>query len=711
VHVEFATEMRKRATRLVWAVGIAFAAAAAASAPARADDAPACPSSTGDAYAMTVRALTGAANTDVELRFAAAAGCADVDSVDHVQLKTFTDAGNVANVRNVTDTKVGDGVALVALPRIERGRRIEVEALVQTGKPARTYVLRRATTSRLRPDLVVAAVHAPLQTLTTRPVDVAAEIAEVNGDTAATATVSISSGIAAAADPVTVDVPAGGRVSVTFPAIALTTPTPVELTVVVGDGAPTETDATNNTRSATVDVTLNELARSRLLVQSLGGYGFQFNQHVYAPITSAPPASLPNLESKVKALEPQLVRIFYNDRWEERLADAAQNLDSFRRTVELANGAGATIVVDYQAVDVAKLQPDASMSRFADVLADLVQARGLTGVRWVTVGNEPNSTALTLDQYNALCRALHTQLAARGLSGLIGLVGGDLVEGSGTKTHRAWFDYMVANMNDVFDAWAEHVYWQYDSPARMQFRLKDIAHLVHHELPENAVKPTFITEFGVRGSDSCGTKPKVKFAYYSDQNCTELRRMSIAGFQKLWFSIVAAQLGFDGSVNWDAYWARYDLTSNPPNQSFWMIGPPSEDFALYPSYHAMRLLLQTTRRGWEVLGVDPWTPDDEDASIVDQPGQELVAYRGAQGELTILGLDTHGGSLTAATEEKSAYSIGGLPPSTTFNLALWNATGDGEETIRDPVTTNAAGVARFDVPLQAAFALTTVPVS
>ena len=48
---------------------------------------------------------------------------------------------------------------------------------------------------------------------------------------------------------------------------------------------------------------------------------------------------------------------------------------------------------------------------------------------------------------------------------------------------------------------------------------------------------------------------------------------------------------------------------------------------------------------------------------------------------------------------------------TKFNLALWNASGDGENSLAGTVTTDAAGVARFEVPLHAAFALTTVPVS
>jgi hypothetical protein len=57
-----------------------------------------------------------------------------------------------------------------------------------------------------------------------------------------------------------------------------------------------------------------------------------------------------------------------------------------------------------------------------------------------------------------------------------------------------------------------------------------------------------------------------------------------------------------------------------------------------------------------------------------------------------------------------AYSVGGLPASTAFSLALWNASGNGESSLAGTVTTDAAGVARFAVPLHAAFSLTTVPV-
>jgi hypothetical protein len=96
----------------------------------------------------------------------------------------------------------------------------------------------------------------------------------------------------------------------------------------------------------------------------------------------------------------------------------------------------------------------------------------------------------------------------------------------------------------------------------------------------------------------------------------------------------------------------------------------------------------------------------------DQPEKELVGYAGRDGELTVVGLDTRGRDLnTVSPDPPNDYSIGGLPPNTPFRLELWNATGDGTDSIPDTVMTNAAGVARFEVPLQAAFALTTVPVS
>ena len=142
-----------------------------------------------------------------------------------------------------------------------------------------------------------------------------------------------------------------------------------------------------------------------------------------------------------------------------------------------------------------------------------------------------------------------------------------------------------------------------------------------------------------------------------------------------------------------------------------MIGPADEGWPLFPTYHALRLLLQTTQRGWQVLGVDPWTTDDWDVDTGDQPEKEVVAYADPNGQLTLVGMDTHARALNGGSPETPAYSIGGLPPYTSFTLAVWNRAANGENEIGGTVTANAAGVVRFDVPLHGGFTLTTAPVS
>jgi hypothetical protein len=263
---------------------------------------------------------------------------------------------------------------------------------------------------------------------------------------------------------------------------------------------------------------------------------------------------------------------------------------------------------------------------------------------------------------------------------------------------------MADHMTDIVDAYSVHIYWNYWDVRRMEFRLKDVAKIVTEELPEAARRPTFITGFGVRGLRNLPGKPEAP-GYWEDG--TQIARTNLAAFQQLWFNIASAQLGFAGTVKWDAFWGKYDGGT----QSHWLIGPAAEGFPLFPAYHAMRLLLQTTHRGWQVLQVGPWADDDWDRTLDDQAEKELVAYSGPNGELTLIGLDSGGRALNEASSKTVQYSIGGLPPSTTFNLGLWNAAATGENEIGVPVTTSAAGVARFDVPLHAAFALTTLPVS
>jgi hypothetical protein len=255
-----------------------------------------------------------------------------------------------------------------------------------------------------------------------------------------------------------------------------------------------------------------------------------------------------------------------------------------------------------------------------------------------------------------------------------------------------------------------HIYWNYWDIPRMEYRLRDVRKIVAEELPPEARKPTFITEFGVRGLQNLPGKPNVAPWYWADG--TPMARTNIAAFQQLWFNLESAQLGFAGTAKWDAYWGKYDAGT----QAYWMIGPPEEGWPLFPTYSAMQLLLQTTQRGWQVLGVAPWADDDWKLNDLgqpfDQPEKEIAAYQGPEGELTLMGLDSRGRDLNAAAADPpESYSIGGLPPTTAFTLALWNAEGDGTNSVVGSLTSSPAGVVRFTVPPHAAFALTTVPVS
>ena len=265
------------------------------------------------------------------------------------------------------------------------------------------------------------------------------------------------------------------------------------------------------------------------------------------------------------------------------------------------------MAIAYQTIATAKTIADVWMSRFADVLQDLVVTRGLTNVRWVSIANEPNSTTLTLPQYEALYRALDAQLRARGLRGQIGLIGGDLVElTEGTaSSHRAWFDYMVAHMNDVIDAWSEHIYWNYDDHFRMEERLKDVAHLVDQELPASARKPTFIMEYGVRGYNTCGTKPQITAAYYRDADCTAAAAHDARpGSRSCGSRSTRRSSASRVRPNWDLYWSIYDRTKPRTSRTGRSARRRKVGRSTRPTTH-FALVFQTTAPGWQVLACRP----------------------------------------------------------------------------------------------------------
>src|SRR5262249_39294931 len=142
----------------------------------------------------------------------------------------------------------------------------------------------------------------------------------------------------------------------------------------------------------------------------------------------------------------------------------------FVRTVALAQRSGAQINITWQGSSFAFAM--ANMSRFADVLAGLLNTGGISSL-WVTLFNEPNSGRITLTQYEQVYRQLDTALRDRDVRDRVHFMGGDLVGTDSPlgQSQADWIDYMAANMGDLLDAWSVHVYWNFWDTGKIERRL------------------------------------------------------------------------------------------------------------------------------------------------------------------------------------------------------------------------------------------------
>ena len=483
-----------------------------------------------------------------------------------------------------------------------------------------------------------------------------------------------------------------------------------------------------------------------VLVPSFGGFGVQLNQHVFAPMTvelGAPEASFQDLKKKVIDLAPQFVRIFFNNQHEgvpfdESRPASAVNVrqteeqkkrwNSFVEVVKLAQEAGAIINVTWQGGQL----NETTMTRFANALELLVKGgavpRRARNLRWVTIANEPNTQPdpndpppipLTPERLGKMYRLLHRKLTERGIRRQIGLMAGDLIEEpenpSVNRLHElspfnqlAWFKHIAAShLDEILNAYSVHIYWNYDRRGRegiekFERRLREVRRVVNHL---HLTRPLFVTEFGTRGKDRNKARGVNPGNFHGPGGVkVPISHTKIAPFQHAWFMIRAAQRGYAGTLKWDCYFGKYDLTDPPAGlQQFWAIGPPvppaRREWELLPMYHLLRLFNITTARGWKVRSV----------IASDRRTKHLVALQGPAGQLTLFGLDDRGASLNTPSKIRApTYRIGGLPKNTSFQLLHWNLGGRGRIQLRkQPVKVRADGIATVTTPIHSVFALTT----
>ena len=450
--------------------------------------------------------------------------------------------------------------------------------------------------------------------------------------------------------------------------------------------AATPAAATRNQSTTAPEFTL---APTRGVVGSFGGFGGQLNQNLYAKI-SGPPPRLDDVETKVVALDPQLVRIFFNtSAWTN-----ADRLSSFEKTVRLADRAGADINVTWQGSTFQFAMNN--MDRFADELAAVLADGAITGL-WVTLFNEPNTTQRTLPEYEQVHRLLDRELRARGIRDRIRFMGGDLIRSTTGASQTDWFRYTARNMGDLLDAWSVHVYWDFWQPDKIDERLLREVRSIYAAIPEEQRRPLYITEFGVRGLGTFEGEPSFEPGYWPDG--TPMSATNAAAFQQAWFNIRATQLGFSGTVKWDVYPAKYDAGT----QDHSALGPAAQGWAERPVYRVLQLMtLATQPRGGSIFQM---------VSAQGAGGSKLLtAYVSPANDITILGLDTDGGSIPTSSNAPVSYTVGGLPPSTFFRLLVWNGAGTGANVDKGFLTTTPEGTVEFSAPLDAVFALTNTPI-
>jgi hypothetical protein len=543
-----------------------------------------------------------------------------------------------------------------------------------------------ARAAPVRPDLAVTSVKANRVSLVGRPFYVTATVIERSRRTAARARLSVT----ANGVPLTsrnIALRPGRRLVVKLP-VALPAPGKTRLMTAVTGTKPVEAATRNNVRPVTVDVADFRARWSSVVVPSFGGYGGQFNHHVYSALSRAVGVNDTNvvdMEQKMRALHPQFSRIFFTP---QAFSDP-DKMQSFVRTVLFAQSTGTTINITWQGGTLSVAA--GTVQKFANVLLDLVRNRGVTNLRWLTLQNEPNRTRMTMQQYETQYRELDPYIQS--IRGQVRYMGGDLVRGpdAGSPNQAAWFQYMATRMSDLLDAYSIHVFWDYWDTQKIVDRLKEVRAIVN-ALPQQGRKPIYVTEYGVRGMRVFNGAPQVDPGVWQDGSA--IGQTNVSAFQQAWFDVLAADLGYVATSKWDSYFGRYDNGT----QAYYFIGEPQNGWPLYPLYNLVQLLTTTVKREWKVVAVDS----------VPATSRVLAAYLGKNGQQTIVGLDTLGAQLNTVSPTPVSYIIAGLPPSKTLQLAVWNEAGNGLVGPARAVATDATGLATITVPQQAVFVLTTL---
>ena len=376
--------------------------------------------------------------------------------------------------------------------------------------------------------------------------------------------------------------------------------------------------------------------------------------------------------------------------------DVPDRLASFARTVALAHRSGSRINITWQGSGVPFAL--ANMDRFADVLAERITALGI-GELWVTLFNEPNSTRITLAQYEQVYRLLDAELRARNVRDRVHFMGGDLLGTTSPlgQSQGQWLMYLADHMGDLLDAWSVHIYWEFWDAAKIDRRLEAEVRTIFSVIPAEKRRPLFVTEFGVRGVPTFEGEDGFQPGWWPDG--TGMSQTTLSAFQHAWFMIRAAQLGFTGTVKWDLYAAKYDAGT----QDHSALGPGAQGWPARPVYRLLQLLTTTTEpRGGRI--------------VRRRPRRRGVAHEGGRPGTSRRPVTSPCSASTPRAEWSRRRPPSSFPGRSEGCRRIPRSgcccgTGDGNGQTREVgrLDTDATGTVQIAVPRYAVFALTTTP--
>jgi len=203
---------------------------------------------------MTVRALLGAdGDTTVEVTTGTLdSNATPPGSFSKVQVKPLNQDGDALFAQNFTPLSTPTGYYKFNWPSLARHQQAQIQANI-TGIDNRTDVVTLVETVKLRPDVAVQKIFLPDSPLVNTPVIITANLAELNGDAAATTTCQlfIDGTLADKSSKVYID--AGSAITCAFMhAFANTGNHTIQVTA--ANVAPADWDTENNSASGTINV-------------------------------------------------------------------------------------------------------------------------------------------------------------------------------------------------------------------------------------------------------------------------------------------------------------------------------------------------------------------------------------------------------------------------------------------------------------------------